>query len=227
MSIRITCHHGVQVVRDDLMGGTKMVCMPLIEEDGIDEYVYASTVYGGFQISLATYFGKKATIFCAKRKIRHANTLRCLELGANIIEVPYGYLSVVEKHARDYCNSNSNLKIKCKKIIFGGQEYIDAIESHVKSFDCSLIDEIWCAVGSGTLVSAICRSFPKIQVYGVIVGAEVKLNFPNLHLINYPKPFSYESKFKAGFPSMPNYDLKAFEICLLESEGRTLFWNVL
>ena len=27
------------IVRDDLMGGTKMVCMPFIEEDGIDEYV--------------------------------------------------------------------------------------------------------------------------------------------------------------------------------------------
>jgi len=94
------------IVRDDLLGGTKIVCMPLIEDDLIEEYVYASPVYGGFQISLSTYFGKKTTIFCAKRNKLHPNTIICKNLGATIIEVPYGYLSVIEKKAREYCSEN-------------------------------------------------------------------------------------------------------------------------
>lgn len=210
------------IIRDDLIGGTKMVVMPLIEEVGIQEYVYASPVYGGFQISLSTYFGNKMTIFCAKRNIMHPNTIRCKNLGATIIEVPYGYLSVVEKHARDYCQ-----KPFCKKIIFGGSDYIDAIEKHVLSKNIKDIDEIWCAVGSGTLVSAICRACPDIKVYGVVVGGKVNVSFPNLQLIQYPKPFSYECRLKVDFPSMPNYDLKAYDLCLKYGKGRVLFWNVL
>ena len=212
------------IVRDDLMGGTKMVCMPWIEEDGVEEYVYASPVYGGFQISLATHFGKRATIFCAKRNFLHPNTVKCKELGATVVEVPYGYMSVVEKAAREYAD-----KPRCKKIVFGAKEYIEPIRSHVINVMSQYkdVDEIWCAVGSGTLVTAICEACPTIQVYGVCVGGEVNISFHNLHLIKYPKPFEYESKQKAPFPSMPNYDLKAYEICLQKSKGRVLFWNVL
>jgi len=212
------------IVRDDLMGGTKMVCMPYIEEEEIDEYVYASPVYGGFQISLAQHFGNKATIFCAKRNFLHPNTLRCKALGATIIEVPYGYMSVVEKKAREYAD-----KPRCKKIVFGAKDYIEPIITHVKKVMKHHvgIDEIWCAVGSGTIASAICIACPTTQVYGVCVGGEVDISFNNLQLIKYPKPFEYESKQKALFPSMPNYDLKAYEICLQQSKGRVLFWNVL
>ena len=214
------------IVRDDLMGGTKMVCMPYIEEEGIDEYVYASPVYGGFQISLAQYFGKKATIFCAKRNFLHPNTVRCKELGATVIEVPYGYMTVVEKRAREYAD-----KPRCKKIVFGAKDYIEPIVAHVKKVMASHkdIEHIWCAVGSGTLVSAICIACPTIQVYGVCVGGAVDISFNNLQLIKYPKPFEYESKQKAPFPSMPNYDLKAYEICLRDHnpDRNVLFWNVL
>jgi len=212
------------IVRDDLMGGTKMVCMPFIEEDGIDEYVYASPVYGGFQISLAQYFGKRATIFCAKRNFLHPNTVKCKELGATVIEVPYGYMTVVEKRAREYAD-----KPRCKKIVFGAKDYVDVISDHITRVmtKYSNVQEIWCAVGSGTLVSAICKACPTIQVYGVCVGGAVNIQYPNLHLIKYPKPFEYESKQKAPFPSMPNYDLKAYEICLRESKGNVVFWNVL
>jgi hypothetical protein len=205
------------IVRDDLIGGTKMVCMPSIEEEGVEEYVYASPVYGGFQISLSKYFGKKMTIFCAKRNFLHPNTVKCKSFGATIVEVPYGYMSVVEKKAREYAN-----KPQCKKIVFGGKEYKGPIINHITKVMSKYtnIDEIWCAVGSGTLASSI-------QVYGVCVGGNVNLSYPNLHLIKYPKPFEYESKQVAPFPSMPNYDLKAYEICLQQSKGKVVFWNVL
>ena len=103
--------NGIYVLRDDLLpGGTKSILIDsLVHEvhdyDNVNEIVYASPCYGGFQIALSIFCknnNKKATIFCAKRKVRHPNTETCVQNGANVVEVPYGYLSVVEKYAREY-----------------------------------------------------------------------------------------------------------------------------
>lgn len=231
-------HYGINILRDDLLeGGTKSILLDGIENyTGIKEYVYASPVYGGFQIALSAYckkMGLKATIFCAKRAKKHPNTLKCIEYGANIVEVYPGYLSVVEKRARDYCDQ----KIGVHKFVFGAntQENIDKISERAKKvfeFLKKEPDEIWVAVGSGTLVKGILQSIKKAKVYGVIVGADFEYKHPNLTLIKYPKSFEKESKLNVDFPSTANYDRKALEMCLKNkyesnSKANILFWNVL
>lgn len=151
-------HYGIQVVRDDLLvGGTKSILMNQIDKPHITEFVYASPVYGGFQIALSAYcksVGKKATIFCAKRINKHPNTEKCIDYGANIIEVPFGYLTVVEKTAREYCLNKTHIE----KIIFGANsdENKKIISNRVKQvLEKITPDEIWCAIGSGTLISNI------------------------------------------------------------------------
>lgn len=313
---------GIYVLRDDLLpGGTKSILLDSIikrgatpPSDDVNEFVYASPCYGGFQIALSIFCknnNKKATIFCAKRKKRHPNTEICIQNGANVIEVPYGYLSVVEKRAREYLREprfphtpslqtkgiilgapiNAEGKIlgaQCLaplvplKIAFGANspENITIIASRAKRVIESFTeiygkppDEIWCAVGSGTLISGIiqavaemqgaqcftpnCQALPTwemghmgdapcskgsewtacpLKIYGVQVGKEFKgSNSPNVTILVYPKPFEYESKLKVNFPSMKNYDLKAFELCLeynknksnIDENKKVLFWNVL
>ena len=135
-SIIIEKHYGINVLRDDLLdGGTKSILLEGIEKQYPDimEYVYASPVYGGFQIALSAYCkkkGLKATIFCAKRKHKHTNTLKCIQYGANVIEVYPGYLSVVEKRARDYCEQKSPVH----KFVFGANtpENINLISQRAK-----------------------------------------------------------------------------------------------
>ena len=60
-------HYGIKVVRDDLLpGGTKSILLASIDNPAINEFVYASPVYGGFQIAISIYcksVNKKATIF--------------------------------------------------------------------------------------------------------------------------------------------------------------------
>jgi hypothetical protein len=306
---------GIYVLRDDLLpGGTKSILIDslLVNNHHVNELVYASPCYGGFQIALSIYCknnNKKATIFCAKRKIRHPNTEICIQNGANVVEVPYGYLSVVEKHAREYLRLREpgfphtpSLQTKgiilgaggvlgapfhfvCLaplvplKIAFGANspESINIIASRarrvIETFHTTYgkpPDEIWCAVGSGTLISGIiqaveemqgaqcltpnCQALPTwemghmgdapcskgseggacpLKIYGVQVGKEFNgSQFPNVTILVYPKPFEYASKLKIDFPSMPNYDLKAFEVCLEHNKNshdnkKVLFWNVL
>ena len=241
MSITIENHHNVFVLRDDLLpGGTKSILIKSIIDSTPDknEFVYASPVYGGFQIALSAYCqnnGKKATIFCAKRNTLHPNTLKCLDYGANVIQVPYGYLTVVEKHARLYCEGKPDVE----KIIFGAgtadnqqlitQRTLDVFKQLGKE-----PDEIWCAVGSGTLISGISAACKTAKIYGVQVGTEFipPKGSHNIQMIKYEKPFDKPSKFKAPFPSVANYDLKAYEKCM-EHINKTgpkdkciLFWNV-
>jgi len=229
--ITLEKHKEITVLRDDLLiGGTKSILMPSIIGFN-DEYVYSSPVYGGFQIALSAYcqrIGKKATIFCAKRKQKHENTLECIKYGAEVIEVPYGYLSVVEKHARDYC-----LLTGAEKIIFGANSVENKIIIANRMKEVIKIlgrepEEIWCAIGSGTLVDSILMATNKAKIYGVQVGAEYKKTHDRLKVLKYHKSFDKISKYEAPFKSVKNYDLKAFEYCCnYKKEKDVLFWNVL
>jgi hypothetical protein len=268
MNITIEKYHnqaGIYILRDDLLpGGTKSILIDslLINHHDVNELVYASPCYGGFQIALSIFCknnNKKAPIFCAKRTIRHPNTEICAQNGANVVEVPYGYLSVVEKHAREYMKARrAKEPLVPLKIAFGvnSPESINIIASRAKRVIEIFYktygthpDEIWCAVGSGTLISGIIQAVNEIQgsegiarplkIYGVQVGKEFKgSNSHNVTILVYPKPFECESKLKINFPSMPNYDLKAFELCLehnknkskyvnIDENKKVLFWNVL
>lgn len=235
--IKIEKHYDINILRDDLLeGGTKSILLEGIEIQypNITEYVYASPVYGGFQIALSAYCknnGLKATIFCAKRRQKHSNTLKCIEYGANIIEVYPGYLSVVEKRARDYCEKKTHVH----KFVFGANtpNNINIITNRAKKVLQQFKrepHEIWVAVGSGTLVKGILQAVNHAKVYGVLVGADFEYSHPNLTLIKYPKPFQIESSLKVDFPSTANYDRKALELCLShhrELNTDVLFWNVL
>src|SRR6516162_8780128 len=99
-------HDGVLVVRDDLFpGGTKARFLGLLFK-GAEEVVYASPAEGGAQVALATAarkLGKRATIFVARRANPHPRTLQAAKLGAKIVPVTPGYLSVVQARAREYC----------------------------------------------------------------------------------------------------------------------------
>lgn len=227
-------HNGILVLRDDLLpGGTKSVFIEQLLNPSAAKYVYASPVYGGFQIALSAIsqkIGKKAVIFCAKRNKPHANTLQCKKFGADIYQVNAGYLSVVTAKAKEYCQKMPDAEL----LPFGANSpiAINAIAAR-----CQLLtniigsepDNIVCAVGSGTLLQGILRGTSHTKVLGVQVGKECTIRHPRFTRYVYPKPFEKESHFKSPFPSCANYDLKAWEILnnLKPLPGNTLFWNVM
>lgn len=223
----VEIYNNIHVVRDDLItGGTKS--RYLIELfNSHDEIVYASPAYGGAQVALAycaKLKGKKATIFVAQRKQLHKRTLQAKELGANIIEIPYGYLNVVQKRAKDYC-----IDTGAKYMEFGAntEETINKISEIASAIinEYGEFDEVWCACGSGTLLSGLMNGIKSKEYYGVQVGKNVEVD--GATIIKHDLSFEKECKIKTPFPSCPNYDKKAWEICSKESKGKVLFWNVM
>lgn len=226
-------HQKVIVLRDDLLaGGTKSILMPHIIGEA-DEYIYASPVYGGFQVALSLYckqIGKRATIFCADRIETHRNTVLCMQAGAKVMKVRPGYLSVIEKRAKDYQKSTPG----SVKLVFGAKSeqninlIADRMQQVIQTLGFEPV-EVFCAIGSGTLVEGILKGTTTAEVHGVQVGKEYTGRHDRLTVHNYHKDFSDISKIKAPFPSMPNYDLKAWEYCLKyrDENASTFFWNVL
>lgn len=231
--LTIENHGGVHILRDDLLpGGTKSVFLTGLIDRTKDFVVYASPVYGGMQIALAhccKAIGKQAVIFCAKRGNVHPNTVRAKEAGAIVYQVPYGYLSNCQSKAREYAEANNG------QVMAFGANYpaaIDAIANRMRQAVAMIGTEpaeIFCAVGSGTLLQGIIQGTTKAKITGIQVGAQVSFTPPKrVRIIKYHKPFEQETKHAAPFPSCANYDLKAWEYCQrYKGTGLTLFWNVM
>lgn len=230
-------HHGIMVLRDDLLpGGTKARFIEHLIPPGVAEVVYASPVYGGFQIALAAAckrLGVRATIFCAYRKQAHPNTLLAKEYGATVYQVKHGYLSHVESKAKKYC-----LQTGAHKLTFGANYpiAINSIAQTMRAITKQLgyePSQVWCAWGSGTLTRGILAGTTKATVNAVVVGMEPAAEWQSAHrLILRKSPFKfdqpYKGAFKPPFPSMPNYDAKAWAYMQeCAPVGKVLFWNVL
>jgi len=223
----VTHHDGIAVVRDDLFPvGTKARFLPVLFDDS-DEVVYASPAEGGAQTALAhtaAALGKRATIFVAKRKQPHNRALEAKRVGAKVMQVPHGYLNVVQARAREYCKRTG-----AKLAPFGVNmpEAIETIAAAAKATGLEP-DEVWCASGSGVLARSLAMAWPNARRHVVEVGRALSASeVAGATIYKAGMPFSKALKEKPPFPSCPHYDAKAWRICKTRrGAGLVLFWNV-
>lgn len=215
------------VVRDDLYpGGTKArIFTPLFARHA--EIVYASPAQGGAQTALAhsaAATGKRATIFVAKRAVPHPRALEAKRMGAQVLQVTPGYLSVVQARARSYCEVSGAFLLP-----FGADtpEAIEIIADAARSLDVCP-DEVWCAAGSGVLMRGLSKAWPKARRRAVQIGRALSSkDVAGAQIHVYPMPYDYALGRRFPFPSDPHYDAKAWEVCSVRhGPGRVLFWNV-
>lgn len=220
-------HEGVLIVRDDLFpGGTKARFLPVLFEQA-DEVVYASPAEGGAQTALAhtaAKLGKRATIFVAKRSQPHARALEAKRVGAKIMQVPNGYLNVVQARAREYCRRTGALLAPF------GVNLPEAIATIAAAAKVTGIepDEVWCASGSGVLARSLARAWPNARRHVVQVGRELSAtDVAGATIHKASLPFQKAITEHPPFPSDPHYDAKAWAICRIKrGRGTVLFWNV-
>jgi hypothetical protein len=220
----IELHDNIYVVRDDLIpGGTKRRALWVFLDHQHDEYVYASPVFGAAQVALAHTCreqGKRATIFCAKRKILAPLTVRAIEAGATIVEVPFGMLSNVTAKARAYC-----AEYGARLLPFG----LDAPMFLLALADVAMKlpvqpTEVWSIASSGTLTRALQMAWPDATFYGVKVGHHPDAGKATIYTAD--EAFDQPARFPPPFPSMPEFDAKAWRIVKQHASPGALFWNV-
>lgn len=229
----IESHSGVLVVREDrLDGGAKMRFLPHLVQ-GAAEIVYGSPFCGGAGYALSVWArrtGTRATLFYAKRKLLHRRQLAAIRNGAQVIEVPAGYMTVVQARARAYAQQWG---ARFLPLGFDVPEAVTPFVTYLRSVRPHLgqVDELWCATGSGMLARCLGEAMPDVAVHAVIVGLrsrnEAQRFPPNVATHETTYTFAQESRASAPFPCCPNYDRKAWEQCLRLGRGRRAFWNVL
>lgn len=220
-------HDGIQVIRDDFFpGGTKARYLPTLFA-GANEIVYASPAEGGAQTALAhvaAELGKRATIFVAKRADPHPRVLMARRLGATVVQVSPGYLSVVHARAEAYCKASGATLAP-----FGMDvpEAIDVIAKAAGSLKLSPA-EVWCASGSGVLARALAKAWPCARRHAVQIGRKLEpTEVAGAQIHVHSLPFGKVCKSSPPFPSDPHYDAKAWEMTKAHhGAGLVIFWNV-
>jgi cysteine synthase len=211
------------ILRDDLLpGGTKRRVIDCLLTNAT-EFVYASPAYGYAQVALAITcreLGLQSTIFTAKRNQLHPRTLEAQAAGAQIIQVPYGYLSNVQSKARRYAAEHN-----ARLLPFGFdtpeiQQRLSALASSLPLVPA----EVWTVAGSGTLTRALQQAWPQARFYAVRVGQKVTCG--RAQMIDAPEKFEDAAKHPPPFASCANFDAKAWRFITQHASPNALFWNV-
>ena len=224
-------HEGIQVVRDDLLGGGSKIRFAdyLVQsQPEIEEWVYGSSPATGYaQISLSYLcrkYGKKAVIFMAERawdKL-HDYQIEALKAGADMKWVPNGMLSVTEKRARDYVEQDPKVR-RLLPIGFHHDTVIASIVRVALSMDVRP-NEVWTVGSSGTLTRGLQLAWPDAAFHCVTVGH--KGDYGRAKTYRCEIPFNKPAKLIPPFPSAITYDAKAWEYIKQHASPGALFWNV-
>lgn len=224
-------HEGIQVVRDDLLGGgSKMRFADYLikSNEEIEEWVYGSSPATGYaQISLASLcrrYGKKAVVFMAERawdKL-HDYQLQAIHEGAIMKWIPNGMLSVTEKRARDYVAEDRNRRA----LLPIGFDHPTVIASIIRvALRCDVRpDEVWTVGSSGTLTRGLQLAWPDTEFHCVTVGH--KGNYGRAKTYKCEIAFNKPAKVIPPFPSAITYDAKAWQFIKEHASPGALFWNV-
>ena len=225
-------HEGFQIVREDLInGGSKVRSGDYLvsELENIDELVYGSCpATGKAQVALAVLakkYNKKAVIFMADRAESNYTEQQkhALGEGADIRWVKDGMLNVTEKRARDY-STESDRRI----LIPIGVDHPLVVSTYAVIAKRMNIQpkEVWTVGSSGTLTRGLQAGWPDADFHCVSVGH--KGDFGRAKVYHCPMKFTQEVKQEdtPPFPSVSNYDAKAWKYMKEHASKGALFWNV-
>ena len=222
-------HEGFLVVRDDMIaGGTKRrILGGLLKNTEAREFVYPSTAYGYGPLAVAHVaadLGRKARLYYAHRNPENWTGLMCdaAALGAEIVPVPMGYMSVVESRARTYCAQNPDAMLL--PLGFDTDDFRAQLTGLAKSLKIKP-KEVWCAAGTGALTRSLQAAWPDATHHAVVVASKAAdTGYAERHLVDVS--FNRAARHLPPFPSASNYDAKAWNIMKHHARPGALFWNV-
>jgi hypothetical protein len=226
-------HDGFVVVRDDLLpAGSKIRFADALVRMNphINEWVYGSAPRWGFGPVSAAFvcqkYGVKFTCFLAESKAKHPNYYKMLDYGANIIEVPVGFLAVTEAKARDYAADD----FMNRRVLPIGLEHPSVLASIVKvAIALPTPKRFWTTGSSGTLNRGLQYAWPDAEAHVLSVGHKMsrrEIGRAILHTTPLKFPQHPKKQDLPPFPCVPEYEGKLWKLMKEEAQPGDLFWNV-
>lgn len=211
-----------------LQGGTKrVVAERLLRKTWRDHktLVYATPAFGLAQVALAVACkdaGRNCVLFTAKRNELHPLTLEAQAAGAEVVQVPYGYLTNVQAKARRFAEENDFFLVPfgldCPEVVL-------ELAALARLETSKAPKEVWCAGGSGTLTRGLQLAWPEAQHNCVLVGTR-KGNYGKARLWIAPEKYEQKNRVHCPFPANPNYDAKIWQFAEKHFERDSLIWIV-
>lgn len=230
----VTFHDGLAVLRDDLLpGGTKRRFLtPILRSIPEPAVAYAGPSEGYAQLALghtAKETGHEVHYFVAARTTDHPLVTQGRSLGVQYHQIKPGYLTVLEKRARDWVAESPTERVLLPLGFHSPQFHayaVEAIRDAAKALPPT-ITAVWVAWGSGLLATAIRDAIPHVHVHAVVVGRAPKTDpGPRITLYQHPDPFSRKARVPPPYPSAANYDAKVWVYARTLGGPAHLIWNV-
>lgn len=222
------------IVRDDLLyGGSKARFLRhLLPASG--EVVFGGPFCGGAPVALSAIgrsLGLKVTLFYAARNVLHPRQVWCQAQGARLRMVRPGYMTNVQKKARDYAREVGAMFLPLGFDLPAAEDPFVAVMESVRR-QVGSPDEVWCATGSGMLARCLARAFPSSHIQAVAVGLASRWKrqtMPsNVTVTVVKEALGTAVRLPVPpFPACEFYERKAWREYVARGRGSALFWNVI
>ena len=217
---------------DKLIGGTKQrALVPLLENIKKQKFIYAGPVQGYAQVALAytaELTHKTAVLFLEKKTPRTDITKLALTFkNVELHEIENGYLKKLQECAEVYHKNNPNSYL----ISFGGNEplYTKELEKNMMiAIPPVKPKRIWIVAGSGVVLNALYKIFPKAQFMAVQVGKKI---YPD-QINNRTTLFISDEKFidvaieQPPYPTVKTYDAKLWHFFKIHGKNGDYIYNI-
>lgn len=158
------------------------------------------------------------------------------------ISIPTGYpgeghvkfvsSSLLSKVAEDFGHRHPSIRVL--GLGLDDPDYTEALTRSIQESNVNNIypKRLWITVGSGTIARILARIWPETEFMCVQVGKSIDkavASIPYHQIFVSPYPFLQsvaDPDILPPFPSLANYDAKAWEFILAHGEDGDYFWNV-
>ena len=221
-------HEGVQVVRDDLIVGTKtragdLLCSKISNQT----LVYSQPRVGLAGVSLcdvAQRHGKQVVLFMPSSKEISLHQACCIERGAKPIFERIAAMPNLNLYAKKWAEQNG----ACFIPLGLKHELATAAIVHAAS-QIPEPDEVYVAISTGVLSRALQIAWPNAKFTCVAVARNLQAGeLGRAEVVSHPLPFQSAEKKenRPPFPTVATYDAKVWRYIPKDGKKYRLMWNV-
>lgn len=232
--VELTDGRTIRVVRDDLMAfGTKIRAGAAAFHNPVykaaSTIVYVAPRAGWAPISLAllcNQMGKRLVLFCPAaaemshhQKVAHA-------LGADMRFVRIAAMPVLQGYARQWAEDHGYVFFPLGLAV---PEAVSGIARVAMGLNLKSVQECWTVFSTGVLSRGLQVAWPEAEHYGVAVARNIQDGEKGIaNLFSHPRAFLQDAPKdeRPPFPSVPNYDAKAWIFIVSNALDGAVFWNV-